>query len=44
MRSSLMIINYNSFIHLMTYTIDFSTFNNKIYLVLVINIVISHYL
>ena len=42
MRLSLMIINRSSFIHLMAHTINFSAFDNKIYLVLVIDIVISH--
>ena len=38
---SLIAINRSSFIYLMAYIINFSAFNNKIYLVLVIDIVIS---
>ena len=40
-RSSLMAINRSSFIHLVTYTIDFSASNNEIYSASVVNIVIS---
>ena len=44
MKLLLIIINRSSFIHLIAYIINFSTFDNKIYLVLVINIVTSRYL
>ena len=41
MKLSLMTMNRSSFIHLVTYIIDFSASNNEIYFVLVINIVTS---
>ena len=41
MKSSLMAMNRSSFIHLVTYIIDFSAFDNEIYFVLVIDIVTS---
>ena len=44
MRLSLITINRSSFIYLIVYIINFSVFNNKIYLILVIDIVISRYL
>ena len=44
MKLSLIIMNRSSFIHLIVYIINFSASNNKMYFVLVINIVISHYL
>ena len=41
MKSPLMVINRSSFIHLMTYIINFPAFDNEIYFVSVMNIVIS---